>query len=678
MLRGITILISFVIICISSVDAENNRPVPEKGILDLRGTVIDQSTIMNLDGEWEFYWDRLLEPVDFQTGHPPVPDCYPVVPAYWSRYEVNGKELPGQGHGTYRLRVILPETRAKNIMFDVPVFDDSYKIYLDDVMAGMSGKPGISEEESEPGYELRLTMKEADSDTLQVLVQVSNYHHRRGGFWKSMRMGGTTKLVKLNNQYELISYISLGVLMVFSLFFFSFFTFYRKDRITLFFALTLFGIFARLSTTDIYPIELFVNLPWKCLIRIEYLGTFLAFVAGSWYFYLIYPAKIVKRINYANTFLCIAIGLFIWLTEVEVFAYTMLYFQPAVVVMMLYYLGVSGYKSIRRRKWQDIVYFASIAILIAALLNDMMVANSQSTRTKGYTVHFAMQIFVLAQAVMIIKSWINAYIDKERLHREIEDININLEKRVVIRTRELNMRNKELEDALRFKDRIFSIIAHDLKSPIASLIQNSELISLEGSPEKRNQIMTSFKKLAYSAGDLIDNLLYWGRSQGEQIVCHPAECDISGIIQENIKLFDEIAKQKSVSLNLHSIDNSKAFCDKELIRIVVRNLVSNALKYSHRGGKVNLNVYKVPENPDRLFIAVKDQGVGMEESFVEKLFGEEEMTTTPGTEMEKGTGLGLRLCYDLIRLNKGNINIKSEPGKGTEFIFDLPARGAAF
>ncbi|MBL7110316.1 MAG: sensor histidine kinase [Bacteroidales bacterium] len=674
MIRGITALIICLSICAEPAQAQEGRPVPEEGILYLREHIIDQSTIMNLNGEWEFFWDKLLEPEDFKTGQPPVPDCFPVVPSYWNGYTVNGKELPGQGHGTYRLRIILPEYRPSNIMFDLPVFDVSYKVYLNDIMAGMSGVTGTSKEDSEPGYNPKLTMYSVDSDTLQVLVQVSNYYHRRGGFWKSVRMGGTTKLVQLNNRYELISYLSLGVLLAFSLFFLSFFAFYRKDYITLFFALALFGIFARLATTDIYPAKLFFNLPWKCMIRVEYLGTFLAFVAGSWYFYSIYPSKIVRKINYGNTFLCIAIGLFIWLTDVDVFAYTMLYFQPAVVVMMLYYLVVSSYKSIRRKKWQDIVYFLSIIVFVGALINDMMIANSQTALTKGYTVHFAMQIFVFAQAVMIIKSWVNTYIEKERLNKEIEDININLEKRVSERTEELNIRNRELEDALHFKDRVFSIIAHDLKSPIASLIQNSELINDDEPFENRRAIFSSFKELAQSAGDLIDNLLYWGRSQGDQIAFRPEVCDLAEIVQENLKLFNEGSKQKAISLNLQTIPESTAYCDKELIHIVLRNLISNALKYSHRGGKVILKIFNKPEAGEQLFISVEDNGIGMTESFREKLFGEEEITTTPGTEMEKGTGLGLKLCYDLVRINQGNIEVKSEPGKGTEFIIDLPAR----
>jgi len=674
MLRSIIALILLFFLCHIGTWAQADRPLSEKGILDLREQVIDQSTIMNLNGEWEFYWDQLLEPADFKADQLPGPDCFPVVPSYWKGYEVDGKKLPGQGHGTYHLTIILPETRPANIMFIVPVFDVSYKIYLNDVMAGVSGRPGTSKDDSEPGYEPKLTMYSVDSDTLQVLVQVSNYYHRRGGFWKSLRMGGTTKLVKLVNQYEMISFISLGVLLAFSLFFFAFFLFYRKDFITLFFALALFGIFARITATDIYSIRLFFNIPWKCIIRIEYLGTFLAFVASSWYFYSIYPSIIVRKINYGNTFLCIALGIFIWITEVEVFAYTMLYFQPMVVLMMFYYLVVSGIRSFQRRTWQDIVYFSSIVVLIATLLNDMMIANSQTALTKGYTIHFAIQVFVFAQAVMIIKSWVSTYIEKERLHKEIEDININLERRVEERTEELNIRNKELEDALHFKDRVFSIIAHDLKSPIASLIQNSELINLDEPFEKRNEILSSFKKLAHSAGELIDNLLYWGRSQGDQITYHPKECDLAEIIQENLKLFDEVSKQKSIALNLQTIQESTAFCDEELIHIVLRNLISNALKYSKREGKVTLRVFKKTEVADRLFISIEDDGVGIPESLREKLFGEEEMVTTPGTEMEKGTGLGLKLCHDLVRINQGNILVESEEGKGTKFIFDLPSR----
>jgi signal transduction histidine kinase len=315
-----------------------------------------------------------------------------------------------------------------------------------------------------------------------------------------------------------------------------------------------------------------------------------------------------------------------------------------------------------------------MVVLIAALVNDMMIANSQATLTKGYTIHFAMQIFVFAQAVMIIKGWVSAYIEKERLNREIEDININLEKRVVERTEELNIRNMELEKALNFKDRVFSIIAHDLKSPVASLIQNIELIDLEGSEEKKKQILSSFKKLAHSAGDLIDNLLYWGRSQGDQISYRPEIHDVAEIVKDNIRLFDEMARQKSITFKFQTISDSEAFCDKELIHIVIRNLISNALKYSYRGGHVFIKIFRKEDITDMLFISVEDNGIGMDENIRKKLFREEDIVSTTGTEMEKGTGLGLKLCYNLININKGHIEVHSEKDKGAEFVFDLPVK----
>jgi len=214
----------------------NNRLVSEKGILDLRELEFNQSTVVNLNGEWEFYWNKFLYPVDFDSGKQPTPDCYGKVPSYWTSYESDNSDIEGQGYATYRLRILLPPNFREKIMFEVPVFDAAFDLYLDYYYAGGNGRPGISKQDSEAGYSPFMVNYTPVNDTLQITVLVSNYQHRRGGFWKSMRIGHPEKLTRFGNRYELISIISLGVLLSFSLFFFFFFIFFREDKTLLFFS----------------------------------------------------------------------------------------------------------------------------------------------------------------------------------------------------------------------------------------------------------------------------------------------------------------------------------------------------------------------------------------------------------------------------------------------------------
>lgn len=658
---------------------------PEKGIMDLRNYDFTEQWYLTLDGEWEFYWETFIDPGAFAKDALPQPTLFVRVPGYWNDYKHDTLDFGGEGYATYRLRIILPGDFTSEIGFDIPVFDASFNLYLDHDLVWSNGTPGTSWADSEAGYDPGIIPYRPLSDTLQVLLHVSNFHHRRGAFWRSIQIGNPGKMAKIEYQYRFVSFLSLGFLLAFSLFFFFFFIFYREDKIILFFSLVLAGIFIRLMHTDLYPINHLIDIPWNCLIRMEYVGSFLAFGAGLWYFYLLFPVRYMFQVSRINTLLVILSVLVVTFTDVKVFAYTMFYFQPAVLLFLLFYLAVSIGRIFSNKK-DEVIYLVAILVLMAAFINDMRIANSQTAISKDYTMHFAIMVFVFLHAAMIIRNWIRAYKEKGKLMKDIAYMNRNLENLIEERTRELNVRNqeiqqknenieaqnKELKEALDFKNKVFSIIAHDLKSPVASLVQNSVLLDFDLEEDKRTQLFSSFRELSSAALNLIDNLLYWGHSQGNQVNFIPESMDIKTVIEEVYALYREMAVQKSITLEAVYEGRTIAFADKNLMEIIIRNLVSNAIKFTNEGGNVRITVTKDPENEHLLLLKVKDNGIGIPENRLKDLLGNKELISTSGTAREKGTGLGLRLCYELVRLHNGKFRIESLKAHGTTVYISLP------
>ena len=667
--------------------ATPNEPVPiKKGILDLRECTLDDDFFLKLDGEWEFYWDRFVSPEEFLATSPPLPDLYCDIPSYWSDYSINEKPLSGFGHGTYRLQILLPEGYRQTLAFEVPVFDAAYSLFLDGRFINSNGKTGTSEIDSEGGYKPFATGYRPVSDTLDILIHVSNYQHRRGGFWRSMKIGDPLKIDRSSSESALISYISLGILLAFTSFFFIFFLLFKEDKILLFFSLTLAGLLLRFISTDLYPILLFANISWSWLIRFEYLGSFIAFVFGMWYFYSLFPSKLFYHFRNINTILSAIAVFIIVFFRVVTFSYTMWYFQPMMTLFLLFFVFTSFLHLFKSTpgKW---AYFAGSIIIVISLINDILLANSRTAISNEYVIHFAIQIFVFIQAVMLIRKWIVSYHEKESLHAEIAHLNQNLEIIVEKRTAQLESQNleisdqkekienqnKSLQESLDFKNKFFSIIAHDLKSPIASLVQISELTDEDMPAEDRLRIWASVKGLMKSAADLIDNLLYWGRSQGNQLHFKPEQVSLPEVLNETIALFTELAKQKSIKLSYPNEKEIHAFIDKELMQIVFRNIISNALKFTSSGGTVCIKTQADSKTSDRVNISVEDDGLGMERVVIDNLLKNKEIISTAGTANEHGTGLGLRLCYDLVKINKGEMRIESTPGKGTTVLLYLPA-----
>ncbi|MHC1774555.1 MAG: PAS domain S-box protein [Lentimicrobium sp.] len=222
------------------------------------------------------------------------------------------------------------------------------------------------------------------------------------------------------------------------------------------------------------------------------------------------------------------------------------------------------------------------------------------------------------------------------------------------------------------KDKFFSIIAHDLKSPFNNIVALSNLL-VEQIQNNEKEGIEEFAGLIQSSSQqamsLLINLLDWSRSQTGRLVCSPEYVDIVALIQEVMDLMNETARQKSITLLMELPRNLLAYADKTMVSTIVRNLVSNAIKFTNAGGNVTV---KAERNQSNLLISVCDNGVGIKPEAIGKLFRIEESISTKGTGNEKGTGLGLILCKEFVENHGGKIWAESEGGKGSKFSFTIP------
>jgi two-component system sensor histidine kinase/response regulator len=236
----------------------------------------------------------------------------------------------------------------------------------------------------------------------------------------------------------------------------------------------------------------------------------------------------------------------------------------------------------------------------------------------------------------------------------------------------LKKTENELMDLLSMKDRLFSIIGHDLRGPLGTLMMLMESLAAPDSNYNEAEIkkyMSMLKDSSKTAFDLLENLLNWARSQQKLVQYEPTVNNIKEIVDEDIKILKITAETKSISIK-NNVDGAlAAFFDKNCILTVLRNLISNALKFTQDGGSIKVSAKK---SEDYIEISVTDSGVGMSRESVKKLFRKNLIQSTRGTSGEKGTGLGLLLCKDFVEGNNGKIWVESEEGRGTTILFTLP------
>ncbi|WP_373278107.1 sensor histidine kinase [Prolixibacter bellariivorans] len=253
---------------------------------------------------------------------------------------------------------------------------------------------------------------------------------------------------------------------------------------------------------------------------------------------------------------------------------------------------------------------------------------------------------------------------------------------VILNVRDITER-KNAEDALieskarlselnATKDRFFSIIAHDLKSPFNSIFGFSELL-VEQMNRKDYQGVEKFAAIinrsSKQAMDLLTNLLEWARAQTGKIEFNPEYIELVTLINEVAELFNDSAQQKAITIIKDLPHNLPVFADKYMIGTVLRNLISNGIKFTHPGGKIRVSA---KQNENQVTVSVSDNGVGIEKETIDKLFRIEYSYSTTGTASESGTGLGLLLCKEFIEMHGGKIWVESEPEKGSVFLLTLP------
>ena len=263
----------------------------------------------------------------------------------------------------------------------------------------------------------------------------------------------------------------------------------------------------------------------------------------------------------------------------------------------------------------------------------------------------------------------------QKLNQELAEWNVTLEEQVRERTAELEAQKVELAELNASKDKFFSIISHDLRSPFNAMLGFIQLLSgnlrsynTEQIEEKVDKIKVSAKRLFA----LLENLLTWSRIQRGAIDYHPEHFVVSDLAEDIIALFSTNADQKQIRLNNSIQRGIVAYADYSMINTVLRNLTSNALKFCSAGDLVELAASLRDEHA--IEVAVQDSGEGIPPGALPGLLRLDTQYTKSGTAGEKGTGLGLILCRELVEKNGGTLWVESELGKGSTFRFTLPQR----
>jgi len=265
-------------------------------------------------------------------------------------------------------------------------------------------------------------------------------------------------------------------------------------------------------------------------------------------------------------------------------------------------------------------------------------------------------VFVFFSTILIRKN--------RKLAKLLKQLNAN--------AKTISDKNKKLADANSEKDRFFSIIAHDLRSPFNAFLGFTELMTDESfdlTKEEMRSYAQEIRKSALLLFGLLENLLEWSRLQRNIITIEKKHHSLKKIIAMSMNAFKENAAKKEISISMDVEETLSVYVDDKMLQSVFRNLLSNAIKFTPRGGKINISAEKKTTEAE---VVVSDTGIGIKPEVMEKLFRLDETVSTSGTEGEPSTGLGLILCHEFIEKHQGKIWAESSYGNGSAFHFTIP------
>ena len=303
---------------------------------------------------------------------------------------------------------------------------------------------------------------------------------------------------------------------------------------------------------------------------------------------------------------------------------------------------------------------------------------SEQVIVPGYGLFISTTLFCSITIQMILYSVIIGYslktLEQEKLDLQ-KDANLKLQKEVIRQTQSLMKANEQiatqknaLEASNQMKNKLFSLVSHDLRSPMAGLVNLVDLLDQKDmSPEELKPISTYAKQKIRDSVLILNRILQWSHAQLDEVKVKKQAFGLEEVIDENISLYGDQLTQKQLVVK-KALYSDQVYADREMIDSIVRNLLSNSIKFSHEAGTIHVDSEKSGMG---LEVRITDEGVGMDPAWFNDLGQTKELHSSTGTKGEKGIGLGLIICRDFIQMNGGTLVCESEIGKGTTFVMTL-------
>jgi PAS domain S-box-containing protein len=549
-------------------------PLIEKGIIQLQNWDFAKQGEIGLNGEWEFYWRQLLNPSDFIDNNVLQNRYFTRIPNPWNGKIIRGKPIGADGYATYRLQVRLAKPH-EIFALKIPTVSTAFKIFVAGKEMTQVGQVGTTLKSSLPDFYPQFIEFTPDSPSFDIIIQVSNFHYRKGGLWESIELGLADKMQKKQNVLLAMQFFLLGSILIMALYHLGLYAIRRSDRAPLYFSILCFLVGLRMLCTDNYLIHSFLQLDWWWLVRFEFISFY-----PSVALIIIFINAIFfnERLPYTSFFCLISSLLYtavILLTPPKIFTYLAPPFQVVSLSLAVYMIYLMGLALLRQRQG-SIAFAIGFGFLLASYLNDLFLVNNILTE-RYLSIGFGLFVFIFSQAFLLSVRFSKAFVEKENLAEELNYTNQNLEKIVEEKTQSLQQTNQEL---VKKQETLKAAEQKLLRNAIDLLDVNTELTTAKLELEK----LSFFQKSILNSAELsiistdLDGVITSFNPTSERWLGYEAQALIG---KNSADIF--LAKKDSMSLELS--DNQAVTKVKMTFEVILKSYKTRpdeAIEWTYR------------------------------------------------------------------------------------------------
>lgn len=637
----------------------------KEGILDLQKWNYEKEPVISLEGNWEFYWNGLYSQEDL-TSHKP---SYMDLPSTWNGKVIDDKTLAGIGIATYRLKILLPQNKY------YPTFAirikplTNCKVFVNEVELNCIGITGKDIASAIPDTRPSFASFSTSKSTLDIIVQVSNFHHKKGGFLYSIYFGTEQGLLSYVQTIRSRDDFILGFLFFVILYHIGLYLIRKSETLSIQFTFLVICIFLRTASTGEKLLADYIPVDYPIYVAIEYLTFFLVMPIALQFLNNMFSMKLPKWIIYISYVLGIFFSLITLGTTTTFYSNLVnLYLPLFIFELILAYLIVAI--AVYKKKENSSIILVGFTVMMICTINDIL--NTTEIIHTSYIAHYGLIFVVLSQSLYLLIRFVKAFQEIEFLSSDLKKINEDLENRIAERTKEIMDEKIAAVKSNELKDQFISLLSHDLRSPIGNakmLIQSS----IESDEESEKELSKSYLELAIKSIEhsleMTEKILQFSQTNSGSIQLNIQTCNPSKVIDKVFNIMLGRVRAKEIQLLSFVSEDDQIQTDEALLQEVILNLVSNSIKFSNAGDMISVSTMR---NDDKYILSVKDTGVGIPKEIRTNLFSHVIKTSFRGTAGEAGTGLGLPLCRDIVKMLNGEIQLNDNYDKGTEFIITLP------